>query len=1092
MLMRFWFSFPFGLLLASLAFGNAGVWDIPVLQETPEAEWGKREGILQEVYYTSVPFRGKPTKVFAYVARPAKGAGPFPAMVLMHGGGGQAFSAWAEHWAGRGYVAIAMDLAGRGPGTDKKRHADAGPAMGNPTIMMAANSDGELRDGWTYHAVAAAMRAYSLLKTLPEVDANRIGITGISWGGYATSMVASLDKRFKVAVPVYGCGFLHENSYWTNDIINAMTQESRDLWVESCDPSSYLSGVSRPILFVNGANDPRFYLDITCRSALLVAPEYRNLAIKDGLKHGHYWNLVEVDRFVDAALKDRDVPPRFETPVVNGREVSVKFANAPTGSFKAYLYYAASNVPWKDRQWTRVSARVSGNVLFATLPGKHPAAFYFSIVESDDLSASSLCWNTGGNPFQEVKIANMVYTTEADVVIPPVRRDLETMTNSIGMEFMRIPAGEFQMGQQRGNEWFTGGEWDESPVRTVQISQSFWMGSAEVTNEQYEQFDPSHKAYRGRRGFSKGDDEAVTFVSWHDAMRFCEWLGKKEGKHYRLPTEAEWEYACRAGTRTNYATGDTLPRVYFREQSSYEDHKTNHAKSVSLKIKQSPPNAWGLHDMHGNLEEWCHDWHGVYNRGATKDPVGPASGYARVTRGGSHNTDVYYLRSANRSAALPEDGQNFYIGFRVVQADLPAAEPWPDTPPPLVMSNVTQAKPGHVPADYTSDIPWFKNPRPYVRIPKTASGPLYWFHNHDPAITYCDNGDLLAIWFSTQREWGRELAIAGSRLRNGFDEWDPASLFFDVADRNDHAPAFWRDDSGRIYHFNGTGLGSWGGLATIMRTSDDNGATWSHPRFIKPEHASPAGCVESVIKTREGRLIVPVDSNKSTEILVSDDGGKTWGNPAKGLPADEYKKGGEGVRIAGIHASLVQLNDGSLLAFGRGADINEKIAMSRSWDQGQTWKYYESEFPKIRAGQRTVLKRLKEGPLMLVSFTDYVTKQDAFELGVQRGRDITGNGMIIIDAAGKKRRVYGMFAALSFDEGKTWPVKKLITPGGAPRQWFGHGWTKMFITADTAAEPLGYLAATQTPDGRIHLISSGLHYEFNLAWLKEPMPAEKK
>ncbi|MHC4680594.1 MAG: formylglycine-generating enzyme family protein [Planctomycetota bacterium] len=132
----------------------------------------------------------------------------------------------------------------------------------------------------------------------------------------------------------------------------------------------------------------------------------------------------------------------------------------------------------------------------------------------------------------------------------------DTFTNSIGMRFVRIEPGSFRMGQEEG------GHWDERPVHRVRITGPFLMGATEVTNAQYEQFDPAHRELRGKLGFSKRDDEAVVFVSWHEATRFCEWLSKKEGKPCRLPTEAEWEYACRAGTTTAYHTGDRLPNEF--------------------------------------------------------------------------------------------------------------------------------------------------------------------------------------------------------------------------------------------------------------------------------------------------------------------------------------------------------------------------------------------------------------------------------------------------------------------------------------------------------------------------------------------------
>ncbi|MHC4620226.1 MAG: formylglycine-generating enzyme family protein, partial [Planctomycetota bacterium] len=117
-------------------------------------------------------------------------------------------------------------------------------------------------------------------------------------------------------------------------------------------------------------------------------------------------------------------------------------------------------------------------------------------------------------------------------------------TNSLGMRFVRIKPGNFMMGNREG------GDFDERPVHRVNITTPFYMAVTEVTNSQYEQFDPSHKNTRGQYDLSKANDDAVIYVSWNDAVKFCQWLSQKEGLTYRLPTEAEWEYACRAGTTT--------------------------------------------------------------------------------------------------------------------------------------------------------------------------------------------------------------------------------------------------------------------------------------------------------------------------------------------------------------------------------------------------------------------------------------------------------------------------------------------------------------------------------------------------------------
>jgi len=642
----------------------------------------------------------------------------------------------------------------------------------------------------------------------------------------------------------------------------------------------------------------------------------------------------------------------------------------------------------------------------------------------------------------------------------------QKIVNSVGMEFIRVEPASFLMGQERG------GDWDEQPVHKVAISRPFYMAVTEVTNAQYEQFDPEHRKLRGKLGFSKQDDEAVVFVSWHDAVKFCQWLSEKEGKSYRLPTEAEWEYACRAGTTFNYHTGDKLPNVFHKNQK-----QTWNPEPVSLKVSATPSNAWGLYDMHGNVEEWCYDWYGPYERSDQSDPVGRAEGDFKVTRGGSHSTDLPYLRSANRLGTLPDD-KSWLIGFRVVMAELPKTEPMPMSEPALNQRDIRQDIPADLSKGPEPEKPYFKGPVEYVKIPPGSQGPMYSEHNHDPALADCPNGDLLAIWYSCRTEAGRELTIVASRLRYGSDQWESASPFWDAPDRNDHAPALFFDGQKMLYHFNGlSAAATWGNLALVMRISTDSGATWSKARLIGPEHGLRHQPIASVFQTREGFIILLCDAgaggSDGTAIHISRDAGKTWLDPGADRPAPKFAQGASGAWIAGIHAGVVQLKDGSLMALGRGNDINGRMPMSISKDMGENWTYHASEFPPISGGQRLVLRRLREGPILLVSFAD------------------RKNGLVIRDAAGEDRRLYGMFAALSFDEGKTWQVKKLLTAGGPARKLDGGGNTGRFIMDDNHAEPKGYLAATQTPNGLIHLISSKQHYVFNLAWLIQPMPAGK-
>jgi formylglycine-generating enzyme required for sulfatase activity len=620
----------------------------------------------------------------------------------------------------------------------------------------------------------------------------------------------------------------------------------------------------------------------------------------------------------------------------------------------------------------------------------------------------------------------------------------QAFVNSVGMKMVPIQPGSFSMGQ------VDGGDFDEKPVHRVNITKGFYMAATEVTNAQYEQFDGSHRAVRGKYGISSEDDEAVVFVSWYNAVEYCQWLSEKEGKTYRLPTEAEWEYACRAGTSTVYNTGDELPEIYHNNQKLEW-----YPEEVNIPVGKTPANQWGLYDMHGNVEEWCMDWYGPYIGGWQSDPVGYDDGDFRVTRGGSHSTKIYYLRSANRIGALPED-KTWLTGFRVVMAETPSTKPFAKPALTAQLASVRQDIPKNVLKGPNPKKPYFRGPLQYVKVPEGSKGPLFSKHNHDAAITKCANGDLFAIWYSTIGEAERHLTVAASRLRYGAKQWEPAYLFWDVPDRNDHAPSMWTDDTGRLYHFNGLAVtGGWKTLVVIMRTSDDHGATWSKARIVLPEYGFAHQPVESTFETSRGDLILGSDDRGGTQLWLSPDRGLTW-------------RKSEG-KIRGIHAGIVELSDGRIMAFGRGKDMDGKMPISISSDDGDTWQFSPSEFQPLGGGQRITFIKLKSGALFLASFC----------------RD-----MPVVDASGKTNMVKGLFGALSVDDGKTWRYKRLITDDKPARDFStmdGH----YFMMGPHTGEPVAYLAACQSGDGLIHLVSSFWHYTFNEQWLKTAPPASK-
>ncbi|MCE2796392.1 MAG: alpha/beta fold hydrolase [Planctomyces sp.] len=360
---------------------NTGPWDLPTLKQTPAAEFGTPDGLVRPVHYSGEPFQGKPTRIFAWYAQPS-GTGPFPGVVLVHGGGGKAFRDWALHWANRGYAALAMDLAGHGP---DGRLPDGGPDQSDETKFRPF-ADSEAREIWSYHAVAAVIRGHSLLAAQPDVDANRIGITGISWGGYLTCLAASLDDRLKVAVPVYGCGFLADNSVWTQPRFNPMTPDLRQRWVRNFDPSSYLAQVRCPILFLNGTNDFAYPMDSYRKCCRLVPEDLRTVSIIPRLPHGHIWTFPEVDAFIDSCLKNGQKLARIGPAQQAATDVSAA-VQATTDIREALLHYTADDGPWQNREWKSLTATISDGRISATVP-ENARAWYLAVKDARGITVS--------------------------------------------------------------------------------------------------------------------------------------------------------------------------------------------------------------------------------------------------------------------------------------------------------------------------------------------------------------------------------------------------------------------------------------------------------------------------------------------------------------------------------------------------------------------------------------------------------------------------------------------------------------------------------------------------------------------------------
>jgi len=615
------------------------------------------------------------------------------------------------------------------------------------------------------------------------------------------------------------------------------------------------------------------------------------------------------------------------------------------------------------------------------------------------------------------------------------------------------------------------GNCDEAPVHKVRISAPYFLSETEVTAEQF-------RAYRA--GY-QGPDPCNPYaagISWTDAQGFCAWLSEKEGKPYRLPTEAEWEFACRAGTQTTFWCGGALPK---------EDL-----------------NPLGLKNMHSAIAEWCADWYGPYADDDQSDPVGPASGLTRVVRGGGVEIHLlnkgmsddaqkkealgfwgvpygdfppFYRRSANRASLMPNSPRagatgapEHFIGFRVVMGPAPTTKPvtafvpWP-------FDGIKQTKPAASESAAPAK-PYFKV-RPMLPIPPencpdaaiaaVGLNPQVKGHNHSGGITVCPNGDLLMVSFSSvmkTSESSSDSTMMCTRLRYGSEEWDTPDVFLDVADLNDQSALLWTDKD-NVWFFGGGrffGAGDQydGNVPFRFCRSADNGATWSElqtPLVTGPVGKFTAQPITNAFRGPDNTIYFGMDGAGASSLLwASADEGKTWRDTGGRTPAR--------------HTAFVLLKDQRVFALGgKNADIEGYTPKAYSSDWGATWTPgVKTQFAALGSNQRPALIRLKSGRLFLATDCQHISAAPP---------------------EGVKMR--GVLVALSDDEGENWRVKQL--PGATPHERFRDK-TDTWQPQDGLNHrypTIGYAVAAQAPNGAIHLMSSmnhpSLHFEMNEAWI---------
>ncbi len=360
----------------------APLWDVDAIRQAPKFEWVKQDKTLSSLLYEGETYQGRPTRIFAYYALPDSFKGKLPAVVLVHGGGGTAYPHWAQMWAKRGYAVIAMDLTGKGP--DGARLPDGGPAL----VPTPGDNTTPLRDMWTYQSVSNVMRAVSLVSAMPEVDSKRIGIVGISWGGFLTCLVSGVDTRLKAAISEYGSSFAGNPDSVLDPPLRGLSEAQRTLWTQTFDPLKYLPKARMPILFISGIKDVAFPADSLRDSYRLV--KNRTLCVTVGMEHGYSqaWDPIEPMIYMDSQLQ-RGIPlPDIRSFTRKGDLTTVLFMSSlPIKA--AQLHYTLDTGSWPLRKWESVDATLQRNKATAQIPAGRPITYFLTVTDSRGATSST-------------------------------------------------------------------------------------------------------------------------------------------------------------------------------------------------------------------------------------------------------------------------------------------------------------------------------------------------------------------------------------------------------------------------------------------------------------------------------------------------------------------------------------------------------------------------------------------------------------------------------------------------------------------------------------------------------------------------------
>lgn len=355
----------------------------------------RRPGV-KSLFFQNEEYLARETRVFGWMGMPYLREGDTcPAMVLVHGGRGTAFDEWVRLWNGRGYAAIAVDLCGCAPriptpqtGIKYDRHDFAGPEGWDASFQQMHQ---KTEDQWQFHAITALLRAHTIIANAEGVDPDRIGITGISWGGYLTCLMMGIDPRYKAAIPVYGCSCMTDSIRRSISGHPRRRQEEIEEWGKRWDAIHYIPNASMPSLWITGTNDGAYPFDYFAKSCSCAADPTVSMRVE--MQHGHAngWAPHEIHHFTDAIFRGGAPLPRHVETRANAGRIVARFASVRPLMGADFCYTRASGM-WTDRKWNQVAVSVEEEgapyEVSAELPADTTAAF-INVWDDRDLLVSS-------------------------------------------------------------------------------------------------------------------------------------------------------------------------------------------------------------------------------------------------------------------------------------------------------------------------------------------------------------------------------------------------------------------------------------------------------------------------------------------------------------------------------------------------------------------------------------------------------------------------------------------------------------------------------------------------------------------------------